>query len=199
MTTFVPRPPSSLSWGWPAGCWRHWDPPFVKVSIFLTFFLFSKSWLRSRPTIMSFRLFICEGDIEYTGCGYTEHRGLRASAAVIAILPRLAWGKVCGACFELWWKLKRACHTEGLSAQLQAAFDCSCFCSLHLVMLIVTNTKACQNSVYNLCGMKSSQMALPGSWSSATYELKNKFKALNALLKKRWICHNKGRVFCSHD
>ncbi len=29
-------------------------------------------------TVPFFRLFIREGDIEYTGCGNTEHRGLKA-------------------------------------------------------------------------------------------------------------------------
>ncbi len=42
------------------------------------------------------RIFNRDGDIEYTGCGNTEHRGLHAgqSTALIAILLRLAWGKV---------------------------------------------------------------------------------------------------------
>jgi hypothetical protein len=29
-------------------------------------------------TILFFRLFTREGDMEYTGCGNTEHRGLKA-------------------------------------------------------------------------------------------------------------------------
>jgi hypothetical protein len=31
-----------------------------------------------RETVCLFRLFTREGDIEYTGCGNTEHRGLKA-------------------------------------------------------------------------------------------------------------------------
>ncbi len=44
-----------------------------------------------------FCLFTREGDIEYTGCGNTEHRG--CVYCLIAILPRLAWEKVRGSMF----------------------------------------------------------------------------------------------------
>ncbi len=107
-----------------------------------------------------FRLFTSEGDMEYTGCGNTEYRGLKA--IVLPWLPscsdklekKCAWS-----CFVLWWKLERACHTQGLSknAHLQATVNYSCLCSLHFVMLI-TIAKPCQNSVKSLCGMESSKM-----------------------------------------
>ncbi len=54
------------------------------------------------------------------------------------------------------------------NTQLQATLNCSCFCSLHFVVLI-TNAKPCQNSVYILCGIESRQMPKPGSWISSTY------------------------------
>ncbi len=84
---------------------------------------------RSEMPLFS-RLFTCEGNVEYTGCSSTEQRGLKAREVPwLPTLPRLAWGKVGGgACFALWWKLKRACHTQGLSknAQLKATAHSSC-------------------------------------------------------------------------
>ncbi len=39
--------------------------------------LVSSSFVHGR-TVLFFRLFTFEGDMEYTGCGNTEHRGLKA-------------------------------------------------------------------------------------------------------------------------
>ncbi len=163
-------------------------------------------YVRSRPTMIYFerlqtvcffRLFTREGDMEYTGCGNTDHRGLKAR--VLPWLPscpdelekRCRW-----ACFVLWWKLKRARLTQGLSktAQLQATVNYSCLCSLHFVILN-TYAKQCQNSVYNLCGMEGIQMPLPGSWIYATDLLKSKFKALNTLLHSAEYTISRKRVF----
>ncbi len=51
---------------------------------------------------------------------------------------------------ELELELKRACHTQVLSSnvQLQAIVNCSCICLLHDAMEI-TNAKLCQKSVEN--------------------------------------------------
>ncbi len=101
-----------------------------------------------------------------------------------------------GACFALWWKLKRAGHTQDLSkkAHLHTTVNCSFLCSLHFVMLI-TNAKACQNSLLYPCDMESSQMPLPGSSISATYLFKNKLRALNTLLKRAEYNITRERVF----
>jgi hypothetical protein len=72
--------------------------------------------------------FTCEGDVLYTGCGNTEHRGQKARAST--------WKSSCPVpleerdgveCFLLWWKLKRACRTHGLStnAHQQATVNCT--------------------------------------------------------------------------
>ena len=53
----------------------------------LMYVLFYKSVTRTNDdlfdrleTVRFFRLFTAEGDMEYTGCGNTEHRGLKSRA-----------------------------------------------------------------------------------------------------------------------
>jgi hypothetical protein len=60
-----------------------------KVSCLCTF--------KSLETVRVFRLFTREGDMEYTGCGNTEHRDLKTRVLYrpdCQVLPRLAWEKV---------------------------------------------------------------------------------------------------------
>jgi hypothetical protein len=96
------------------------------------------------------RLFSCEENIEYTGCGSTEHRSLKAPRLQLWLPSCLDyWEERCrGASFSLWWKLKRTCHTHGLSrnAQFQATVNCSCICNSYDVMK-TSEGKQCQNSV----------------------------------------------------
>jgi hypothetical protein len=46
--------------------------------------------------------------------------------------------------------------------------------------------------------MESSQMPLPGSWNSATYFFKNKFKAFNTLLNSAEHTITREEYFCFH-
>jgi hypothetical protein len=71
--------------------------------------LYSLDW-----KVPLFSYFTREGDMDYTGCGNTEHRG---HLSQILLEKRCRW-----ACFALWWK---ACHIQGLSknAQLQATVN----------------------------------------------------------------------------
>ncbi len=105
--------------------------------LFLTRFRTNDDLFHRLETVRFFRLFTGEGDMENTGRGNTEPRGLKAR--VLPWLPSCPdlLERRCGwACFALWWKLRRACDNQGLSknAQLQATVIYSCLCSLHFVM-----------------------------------------------------------------
>ncbi len=56
-------------------------------------------------TVCIFHLFTCEGDMECTGCGNTEHKGLKdcpdCHLAQISLRKGRRWTS-----FALWWKLK---------------------------------------------------------------------------------------------
>ncbi len=110
--------------------------------------------------------------------------------------------KRCGqACFALWWKLKRACHTEGLSQKCSAASYCQL--QLHLFFTFCDVNHQCP-AVSELCVKplwygEQLKMPLPGSWTYATYLFKNKFKALNALLNSPEYTIKIGKeYFCLH-
>jgi hypothetical protein len=53
----------------------HFDP-FLKQSL-MTKVFDNNDLFYGLETICFFRLFTCEGDMEYTGCCNTEHRGLK--------------------------------------------------------------------------------------------------------------------------
>jgi hypothetical protein len=148
----------------PHAIFGSWLPSTVLYNVQTCMYSYVRSW----PTMIYFdrlqtvRFSIVKETWSTAGCGNTDHRGL--NARVLSWLPscpdelekRCRW-----ACFALWWKLKRACHTQDwakmLSCKLlKATVNCSCLCSLHFAMLI-TNAKPCQNCESNLCGMESTK------------------------------------------
>ncbi len=98
-------------------------------------------------TVSFFCLFTREGDIEYTGYGYTEHIDLKAR--VPPYWPSCPdyleeWDGT--ARFLLNWKFKKACSTLDWSrnAQVLATVICSCKCMMEII-----NAKLFQNSLEN--------------------------------------------------
>ncbi len=103
-----------------------------------------RSILIDRETIPFFRLFTREGDIEYTGCGNTEHRGQKTR-----LLP---WLPSCPDLLETSvgeHVLRCDGSLNGLGlpyprfeqkySSASYTVNCSCLCSLHFMMLITND------------------------------------------------------------
>ncbi len=113
-------------------------------------------------------IFTHEGDMDYTGCGNTEHRGPRSRALHwLPTCPDFAWEKVPRwACFALWWKFKKACHTQGLSKNVpvQATINYSAF-----FLYILWCLSPMPSHVRTLCRTQHTSVSLSSTDSSRNY------------------------------